>query len=117
MRRGAVATTRALAQQAASADEIVRAAESLARMVAAVSNKAMTEQALGRRARSRRRPRSMRQQADQAAKALKEQARAMKDMTAAASEHRAADQEITVANREHSQSADATLHELVELRR
>ena len=48
---------------------------------------------------------SMRQQADQAAKALKEQARAMKDMTVAAANTAKQIKQITRANREHSAAA------------
>ena len=49
----------------------------------------------------------MRQQADQAAKALNEQARAMKDMTTAAANTPRQIKLITHANREHSTVAGA----------
>jgi len=60
---------------------------------------------------------SMRQQADQAARALKEQARAMKDMTTASANTARQIKMITHANREHSTAAGGILTELGELRR
>jgi methyl-accepting chemotaxis protein len=60
---------------------------------------------------------SMRQQADQAAKALKEQARAMRDMTSAAANTATQIKQITHANREQSVAAAAIVRDLEETRR
>lgn len=60
---------------------------------------------------------SMRQQADQAARALKEQARAMKDMTTASANTARQIKLITHANREHSTTATSVLTELGDVRR
>ena len=60
---------------------------------------------------------SMRQQSEQAAKALKEQARVMKDMTAAVANTSKQVRGITNANRAHSQAAGAALQDLIELRK
>jgi methyl-accepting chemotaxis protein len=59
----------------------------------------------------------MRQQAEQAAKALKEQARAMKDMSGAATNTANQIKTITRSNRDHSQAAAAVAAELTETRR
>ena len=115
MRRGAAATSRAVAQQALSAEEIVKAADGLTRMVTTVA-KSMAEQSTAATQIAASAV-SMRQQAEQSAKALKEQARAMKDMTSAAGNTAKQIKTITMANREHSQAAGTVLQELTELRR
>jgi methyl-accepting chemotaxis protein len=59
----------------------------------------------------------MRVQADQTAKAMNEQSRAMRDMTSAASNTASQIKTITQANRGHSQSVAAVLGEVAEARR
>jgi len=59
----------------------------------------------------------MRQQADQAAKALKEQSRAMRDMSAAVVNTAKQIKLITHANREHSQVSGTLLTGLAEIRK
>ena len=115
MRRGAVATSRALAEQATASEEIARAAESLSRLVASVA-KAMTEQN-GAATEITRAAESMRQQSDQAAKALREQARAMKDMSVAAANTAKQIKLITQANREHGRVSGMLLQDMAEIRR
>jgi methyl-accepting chemotaxis protein len=59
----------------------------------------------------------MRTEADQTAKALKEQTRAMRDMSGAAAGAARQIKTITQANRSHSQSVTSVLADLAEVRR
>jgi len=115
MRRGAVATVKTIAQQAASADEIVRAGESLGRMVGSVAT-AMAEQRVAA-AEVAHSTALMRTQAEETAKALKEQTRAMRDMTGAAANTAKQVKGITQANRSHLQAVTALTGDLAEMRR
>ena len=117
MRRGAATTRAGLAEQAAATDQIAKAAESLTQqMVASVARRWPS-----RRRRSTqisRGGRSMRQESDQAAKALTEQARGDEgDDRGRGATRRSQIKLITRANREHSGVAGALLEQLTEVRR
>ena len=79
--RCAASTSRALAEQATTADEIARSADGLARMVGTVT-RGMNEQASAV-AHISTATDSMRVQSDQAVRALKEQSRAVRELTGA----------------------------------
>src|SRR4029453_10317462 len=104
-----------VAQQAAAADEIVKAAESLSRLAGTVST-AMAEQRAAANDIAQASA-SMRTEADQTAKALKEQTRAMRDMSGAAPGPPGQIKPIRQANRSHSQSVTSVLADLAEVRR
>ena len=90
MRRGAVTTARAMAEQATAGEQISRSAAELHRLVGAVT-KAMTEQASAMSEIAGAAD-GMRVQAEQTSRAVAEQARAMRDMTGGCPEHRQTDQ-------------------------
>jgi methyl-accepting chemotaxis protein len=114
MRRGAVTTARAVAEQATAGEEISRSAVGLRTMIGAVT-RAMVEQskAMSEIAGASE---SMRTQAEQTLRAVKEQARTMKDMTGAAHNTLKQVKLITHANREHSTVSASLLTSLGEVR-
>ena len=99
MRRGALATTRALSEQATASDQISKETERLAKLIVSVSRE-MTEQAAGMTQISTS-TEELKQQSEQTARAMKEQSRAVKDVTSSTQNVAKQIRLITAANQEH----------------
>jgi methyl-accepting chemotaxis protein len=114
MRRGATATTRAVAEQATAAEQIAKSSDELTRNIASVS-RAMTEQstAIKQVAAS---VENMRRQSDQIVRAMTEQSRGLKELTSAANNTSKQVKLITHANAEHSTASSRVLDQLREIR-
>jgi len=106
--------SRALAEQASAAEQIVASTASLNGMIVSV-NQAMSEQATAS-AQISTAVNSMRRETEQAARALSEQTRGLKDMLTATQNTAKQMKLITHANREHSGVAGRLLDQLREIR-
>ena len=115
MRRGAISSSRALAEQATVSEQVARLTEALTRQTASLS-RAMHDQA-GAAVQVAGEIDNIRKQAEQGERALADQARAMKELTGASLNTAKQIKLISAANREHSSVSGSLLAQLQEIRR
>ena len=114
MRKGAVATSRAMTEHGVAVDQITKAAESLAKSIGSVT-RSMSEQTIATNEVAQS-VTAMRKDSDQAARALAEQARAMKDIVGGSQNINRQLDLITKANKQHSSRAGRVLSQLKDVR-
>jgi methyl-accepting chemotaxis protein len=114
MRRGAVGTTRSLAEQSSASEDISKAAGELHRMIASTA-KAISDQAASMNQITAATD-GMSAQAEQVLRGAADQARAMRAMTNEAQNTAKQIKSISKANTEHSAAAAALLVSVGEIR-